>query len=239
LSGASSLASASDPATPKCRRHRWVSPREFCHTSRQIFRRVTRPASGYFDGSISPGDHQIDTGPIRFSMWWRSPGTRVLLAGARVTSRLHKPGRAHTGMRKGEACEACGLRWSEVDLDRRIVTLRNSYAGQTKSGSHREVPIPAPLVGVLKRHRLEEPWGSEIVFPQRPGRDVHEERKTRGRAPRGVGARGARSHPPSRLPQSPSSMTAHVHLPVRILLGVASSTRMVPSITGAPGALVI
>jgi integrase len=56
-----------------------------------------------------------------------------------------------------------------VDLDRRIVTIRNSYDGQTKSGSHREVPIPAPLVATLRRHRLEEPWGGEIVFPNDRG----------------------------------------------------------------------
>jgi integrase len=73
----------------------------------------------------------------------------------------------------GAACvlkgEACGLRWADVDLERRIVTVRHSYAGQTKSGKHREVPIPAPLVAILKQHRLEEPWQSEIVFPNDRG----------------------------------------------------------------------
>jgi integrase len=72
----------------------------------------------------------------------------------------------YTGMRKGEAC---GLRWADVDLERRIITVRHSYAGQTKSGSHREVPIHGALVDILKRHRLAEPWGGEIVFPNDRG----------------------------------------------------------------------
>jgi integrase len=72
----------------------------------------------------------------------------------------------YTGMRKGEAL---GLRWEDIDLARRIVTVRRSYAGQTKSGSHREVPIPGRLVEILKAHRLAEPWGGELVFPADDG----------------------------------------------------------------------
>ena len=72
----------------------------------------------------------------------------------------------YTGMRKGEAC---GLRWRDVDIERRIVTVRHSYDGQTKSGKHREVPIPAKLATILEEHKLAEPWQGEIVFPNEQG----------------------------------------------------------------------
>lgn len=72
----------------------------------------------------------------------------------------------YTGMRKGEAC---GLRWADVDLSRRIITVRRSYAGQTKSGAHREVPIPSRLADILKAHKLAEPWSGDIVFPNERG----------------------------------------------------------------------
>jgi integrase len=41
---------------------------------------------------------------------------------------------SYTGLRRGEAM---GLRWSEVDLDRRLITVRRSYEGRTKSGKDR------------------------------------------------------------------------------------------------------
>jgi integrase len=63
----------------------------------------------------------------------------------------------------------CGLTWSDVDLDRRIITVRRSYAGQTKSGRHREVPIPSVLVDVLRLHRREEPYQGELCFPNDAG----------------------------------------------------------------------
>jgi len=72
----------------------------------------------------------------------------------------------YTGMRKGEAC---GLRWSDIDLERRIINVRHSYNGPTKSGAHREVPIPAALVTILKAHKLVEPYQGEIVFPNDRG----------------------------------------------------------------------
>jgi integrase len=72
----------------------------------------------------------------------------------------------YTGMRKGEAC---GLRWEDVDLERRIITIRHSYEGQTKSGSHREEPMPARLAATLKAHKLAEPFQGEIVFPNDRG----------------------------------------------------------------------
>lgn len=48
---------------------------------------------------------------------------------------------AYTGLRRGEAL---GLRWSDVDLGRRMITVRRSYDGQTKSSKHRVVPVESP-----------------------------------------------------------------------------------------------
>jgi integrase len=73
----------------------------------------------------------------------------------------------YTGARKGEVC---GLRWANVDLDRRVAMIRRSYAaGQTKSGAHREVPLPSPLVAILRRHKIDEPYQGELVFPNDRG----------------------------------------------------------------------
>jgi integrase len=72
----------------------------------------------------------------------------------------------YTGMRKGEAC---GLRWWDIDLERRIVRVRHSYEGETKSGAHREVPMPLAPVTILKAHKLAEPFQGEVVFPNDRG----------------------------------------------------------------------
>ena len=72
----------------------------------------------------------------------------------------------YSGMRRGEAL---GLRWADVDLDRRIITIRRSYAAMTKSGKQRTVPIATPLVAILREHRTADPWKSELVFPNDSG----------------------------------------------------------------------
>jgi integrase len=73
---------------------------------------------------------------------------------------------AYTGLRRGEAL---GLRWSDVDLERRMITVRRSYEGQTKSSKHRTVPVPAGLVSILRAYRLADPWKGELVFPNAAG----------------------------------------------------------------------
>jgi integrase len=67
-----------------------------------------------------------------------------------------------TGARRGEAA---GLRWEDVDLVRRMVTIRRSYAAPPKSGRHRTVPISGDLAAVLARMRMRSPKPSELVFP--------------------------------------------------------------------------
>lgn len=68
----------------------------------------------------------------------------------------------YTGVRRGEAL---GLRWIDVDLSRRIISVRRSYAGLTKSSKHRSVPIAPPLAAILKVHQTANPWRGELVFP--------------------------------------------------------------------------
>lgn len=73
---------------------------------------------------------------------------------------------AYTGLRRGEAL---GLRWADVDIDRRMISVRRSYQGQTKSSKHRTVPVPAELVVILKAYRLADPWQGDLCFPNASG----------------------------------------------------------------------
>jgi integrase len=68
---------------------------------------------------------------------------------------------AYTGLRRGEAL---GLRWADVDLDRRMLTVRHSYDGQTKSGKHRTVPLPAALLTILRAYRPADPVHDALCF---------------------------------------------------------------------------
>jgi len=67
-----------------------------------------------------------------------------------------------TGARRGEAA---GLRWQDVELPRRLVTLRRSYEALPKSGRARTVPISSELARILTEHRARDPWAGELVFP--------------------------------------------------------------------------
>jgi integrase len=73
---------------------------------------------------------------------------------------------AYSGIRRGEAL---GLRWYDVDLPRRLINVRRSYGGLTKSSKHRSVPIAPPLVAILQGHRDANPWRTELLFPDDSG----------------------------------------------------------------------
>lgn len=68
----------------------------------------------------------------------------------------------YPGLRRGELC---GLRWTDVDLERRAIVVRRSYAGPTKSGKGRLVPIPVSLVPILAAWKLQSRGGAGLVFP--------------------------------------------------------------------------
>jgi integrase len=54
----------------------------------------------------------------------------------------------YTGMRAGEIA---GLRWADVDFERRLITVQRSFEGPTKSGRIRHVPILNALLPILRQ----------------------------------------------------------------------------------------
>ncbi|MSP62545.1 MAG: site-specific integrase [Myxococcales bacterium] len=71
---------------------------------------------------------------------------------------------AYTGLRAGELA---GLQWSDVDFERRMITVQRSFDGPTKADDVRWVPILDPLLPVLRAWRLLCP--SAYVFPNQEG----------------------------------------------------------------------
>lgn len=70
---------------------------------------------------------------------------------------------AYTGLRVGEAQ---GLRWSDVRLSDRLITVHDRGRRLKTSASARVVPIPLPLAHVLAEHRTRYPGGpADQVFP--------------------------------------------------------------------------
>jgi hypothetical protein len=88
-----------------------------------------------------------------------------------------------TGMRAGELG---GLRWDDVDFDKRLVTVQRSFDGPIKAGDIRYVPILDALLPVLRAWRLR---CSSLTT------------KVLGRGKVGCGA--GSSHEPSSARQSP------------------------------------
>lgn len=76
----------------------------------------------------------------------------------------------YTGMRAGELA---GLRWSDVDFDRRTINVRRSYDGKTKTrASRRFVPIVDALLPTLREWHAE--CSGELVFPNAAG-NMHDQ----------------------------------------------------------------
>jgi integrase len=124
---------------------------------------------------------------------------------------------AFTGLRRGEAV---GLRWQDVDLDARVIVVRQQvvpvgYAltvslPKTKAGEHRAVDVDERTAGTLLAHRLAQDveraaWGDawqadpaygDLVFRHKDGRVLHPEYVTRlfGRLSKAAGVRTVRLH---------------------------------------------
>ena len=71
----------------------------------------------------------------------------------------------YTGMRQGELA---GLRWSDVDLERRLITVQRSFKGPTKGGDVRYVPVLDALLPTLRQWRLMS-GRCTLVFPNERG----------------------------------------------------------------------
>lgn len=69
-----------------------------------------------------------------------------------------------TGLREGEIA---GLQWGDVDFDNRTITVQRSYAGPTKSGQVRYVPIFDVLLSILRQWKIRCP--DKYVFPNQNG----------------------------------------------------------------------
>lgn len=68
-----------------------------------------------------------------------------------------------TGLRKGELF---GLRWLDVDLETRRLTVARSYRATPKSGKPRHLRLPAILVPLLRSWHAECPPSPEgLIFP--------------------------------------------------------------------------
>lgn len=71
----------------------------------------------------------------------------------------------YTGMRQGELA---GLQWSDIDFDRRLITVQRSFTGLTKGGEVRYVPILDALAPILRAWRLQ--CQNTLVFPNEAGK---------------------------------------------------------------------
>lgn len=98
---------------------------------------------------------------------------RAMLAHATGKSRIFIMTAVLTGMR---ASELRGLRWSDVDLDRAEVTIRQRADAYQEIGSpksakgRRTIPLPGDLVAALKTWKDECPKGElDLVFPTGTG----------------------------------------------------------------------
>ncbi|HWZ88539.1 MAG TPA: tyrosine-type recombinase/integrase [Polyangiaceae bacterium] len=71
------------------------------------------------------------------------------------------------GLRKGELA---GLRWDDVNFERRLITVQRSFDGPCKSNRVRYVPILDALLTTLREWRLLCP--GHFVFPSASGRQL-------------------------------------------------------------------
>jgi integrase len=89
-------------------------------------------------------------------------------------SEEHQPGEhalyataLYSGMRMGECY---GLRWSDLNLDTGLLSVRRSYRSSPKSGKARHIPINPHLAPVLRLWRERCPASPEgLVFPSKRG----------------------------------------------------------------------
>ena len=116
----------------------------------------------------------------------------------------------YTGMRRGELC---GLRWSDVDLERRMLVVRGPTTGRPRAGgAHGPDRVGAGAVPgrVEAGDRAAAPTG----VPQRPGRpvgrrqDAHEEQRQRLRFAVAEACKRAKAAADP-VPRPPARLRAH------------------------------
>jgi integrase len=82
-----------------------------------------------------------------------------------------------TGLRRGELCN---LRWEDIDLDMKLLTVRNREDFRSKSGHERRVPLAGDALRVLTRMHAEHQGDpTDHVFQDRKGRRIRPNRATK------------------------------------------------------------
>lgn len=74
---------------------------------------------------------------------------------------------ARAGLRPGESRV---LTWSDVELERKTISITKSIRGPTKSGDSRMVPMPSDLVSLLRAWKEENP--GPLLLPPRKVRGL-------------------------------------------------------------------
>jgi integrase len=65
----------------------------------------------------------------------------------------------YTGIRKGECAR---LEWSDIDMRRKTLAVRNKLGSPTKTGAERQIPLADPIVEMLQKLHKEDNY----VFPR-------------------------------------------------------------------------
>ena len=142
--------------------------------------------------------------------WLRPSETKALLerveAEANPFIRAAIPLLLLTGLRKGELL---GLRWTDVDLERSEVTLR-----QTKTGQPQARILPRPATDILRQ--LPRVQGSEWVFPSpvNPEKSLGDIKKRWRRIRRDVGLDDVTLHD---LRRTAGSYMAQAGVPLQVI----------------------
>ena len=153
---------------------KWKLDRKTLHNVQTLFVAVLRMACFELRWVVSlPKFRKVKLSKTSIYRWLKTgEEVRHFLAAAAAEGRLAYVLFAmaiYTGMRQGELVR---LRWSNVDLDRRLIVVAEGFSGSTKSGELRHVPILDPLLPILREWRDEHP--GTLVFTNRDGRPIQE-----------------------------------------------------------------
>ena len=121
--------------------------------------------AGRLHGENPTRDVSLRKVPKRAPAFLEAHEVPRLLAQLTPSDRLMGAAAIYAGLRKGELC---GMRKTDVDLGRRLLTVRRSYGNaSTKGGREEAVPIAAGLVPYLES-ALDGALG-ELLFPKADG----------------------------------------------------------------------
>lgn len=144
------------------------------------------------------------------------------------------------GLRRGEIV---GLRWSDLDLDNRVLYVRQQtqrrrgvlYDDDPKSRRRRAVPLPALCIAPLRRHRMrqatarakagEQRQAAGYVFTTRTGRQVEPRNAYRSftRVAESAGLRVIRLHD---VPYGTATLLAAAGVAPRVVMEILGHSQI-------------